>query len=88
MSDIFVGLIAIGELVAFVAYVYLSNKEKTKLVNALISKNAQDMTNLTLADQTQIKPEVTVPPDLIPTDEMNDEKFDQMIQEQLNGDLN
>ena len=83
MSELFVGLIAIGELLAFIAYVFLTNKEKQKLVNALIAKDAQDMTHLTLADNTKIQPEVNGTPDLIPTDQLTDEQFDEQIQEQL-----
>ena len=84
MSEIFLGLLAILQLTGFICYVYITNQEKAKLVNAIIARNAQEMTNLTLADQTQIKPEVSVPnPDLVPTDQMTDEQFDDHIQQEL-----
>lgn len=55
IAEIFLGLIAIAELIAFGAYVYLSNKEKAKLINALISKQPSDYINATLADHTKIE---------------------------------
>ncbi len=85
MSDIFLGLIAIGELVAFVGYVYLSNEEKKKLINAVLSKNAQEFTNLTFADQTKIEPDIKSNPDLMPIENLDDEAFDKHIQEELNN---
>ena len=59
---------------------YLNNKKQEKLVNSLIAKNANEMTTLTLADQTKVIAEKpTGQSDLIPTDEMNDEQFQTMI---------
>lgn len=83
MSDIFLGLIAIGELVAFAFYVHETNKEKAKLTNALIAKDAQEMTNLTFADNTKIEPSITSQPELLSTDQMTDEQFEEHIQEEI-----
>lgn len=85
MSEFFLGVISIGELVAFVAYVYLTNKEKAKLVNALMSKDSTEFVHNTLADQTKIEPEIKSNPDLLPIENLNEEEFDKHIQEELNG---
>ena len=78
-------LVLIG---AFIVYVHETNKEKAKLVNALISRNAQELTNLTFADQTTIKPIKPTVEDLIPTDQLTDEQFDEMIDQQNAEALN
>lgn len=86
IADIFLGLVCLGLIGAFVLYVRETNREKQKLINALIARNAQETANLTFADNTKITPEVTKPdPDLIPMDQLNDEQFDEHIQATLNN---
>ena len=85
MIEVLFTIIILVLLAGFAWYIRESNKEKAKLVNALIAKDATEMTNLTLADQTTIKPEVNREPDLVPMDQVDDEKFDEHIQEVLNG---
>ena len=65
---LFIGLIAWRE--------YNYRKENAKLINALISKNAQEARDLNLADNTKIKydPKVEMP-DMIPTDQLNDDDW-------------
>jgi hypothetical protein len=61
--------------------VYIAWKEKThvqktnKLVNALTSKNASELRDLTLADNVNIKSEKPREPDLIPTEQLTDEEY-------------
>jgi len=55
---------------------YNYRKETAKLINALISKNAQEARDLGIADNTKIKFEPKEEmPDLIPTDQLNDEDW-------------
>lgn len=82
MIEILLTIIILGLIGAFAFYVHESNKEKAKLVNALIAKEPQDLINMTLADQTTIKPEVSQP-DIMPFDQLGDEEFDQHIQDEL-----
>mgnify|MGYP001599524813 CR=1 FL=1 len=63
-----------------------SRLERSKLINAIISKSAQDMTNLELADKTKIETNIPqIRPDLVPESELNDETFTKMMKE---GKLN
>lgn len=57
--------------------------ERAKLINALISKNAQEMVNLDLADKTQIKAETPQlqKSDLIPIENLEQEVFEKAIKE-------
>lgn len=57
IAEIFLGFIALGELLAFVGYVYLSNKDKTKLINALIAKDSQELFNLNMAEKFKVEKE-------------------------------
>ena len=85
MIDILLFGMNVALLATFGWYVHESNKEKAKLVNALLSKSPQDMVNMTLADQTEIKPQVgpDKDPDLIPMDQLTDEEFDNHIAQEL-----
>lgn len=68
-------------------YIHQTNKEKAKLINALIAKKPEDMVHMTLADQTTIKPEVgsdIKDSDLVPMEQLSDEEFDNHIAKQLN----
>ena len=78
------GFIIIALLGSFVLYVKESNKEKAKLVNALVAKSPEQFRDLNLADKVApIKSEPPQPPDLILTDQMSEDEFDKHIQEQL-----
>ena len=79
-------LVVIAFLICLLGYSEHENrKERAKLLNSIIAKNAQELTNLTLADQTTIKPEINGQSDLMPMEQADDEKFDEHIQEVLNG---
>ena len=64
-------------------YVREVNKERKKLINALVSKNAQEMTNHELADKTKIEPVTPKPPDFIPSENLTEEQFDNMIKNEI-----
>lgn len=76
-------LIGIVGMHAF--YVIETNKEKAKLINALIAKNPEQMRDLTLADKVApIKPQAQAEmPDLIPEQNLDEEAFDAFIKQEL-----
>ncbi len=87
IADIALGLVSLSLVIAFVFYVRESNKEKAKLINALIAKTPEQARDLDLADKVApIQPAVTPQqPDLVPLENVDEEEFEQHIKEQLNG---
>mgnify|MGYP001587815384 CR=1 FL=1 len=53
--------------------------ERSKLINALLAKNAQDMVNLDLADKTEIKAQVPQTPYLSPIENVSQEEFEEAL---------
>lgn len=53
--------------------------ERSKLTNALLAKNAQEMVNLDLADKTQIKTEVPKQSDFVPQENLSQEDWEKAI---------
>mgnify|MGYP001592765409 FL=1 len=54
--------------------------ERSKLINALLAKNATEMVNLDLADKTQIKTEVpSKEPDFIPPENLSQEDWEKVV---------
>ena len=54
--------------------------EHSKLINALLAKNAQEMVNLDLADKTEIKTQdVVKKEDLIPERDLDQETWEKVI---------
>lgn len=59
-----------------------SRLERSKLINALMAKNNQEMVNLEIADKTQIKANVPVEnPDLVPIENLDQEAFEKIIKQ-------
>lgn len=59
--------------------------ERSKLINALLAKNAQEMVNLDMADKTQIKveiPETLKEPDFTPPENLSQEDWEKAV---ING---
>ncbi len=84
IAEIMLGLVSIALIVGFILYVKESNKEKAKLINALIAKNPEQLRDLDLADKVVLpKPSVNPTPELIPEDQLSEEDFDQVIKQQL-----
>lgn len=54
-------------------YVHCSNKEKKQLVDAIIAKSALELRDLRMAENTKITIKPNPLPDLIPTDQLDDE---------------
>ena len=55
--------------------------ERNKLINALLSKNAQDLANLELADKTQIKAELPKEPNFVPPENLSQEDWEKVIKQ-------
>ena len=65
-------------------YVKEVNKEKSKLINALISKNAVELRDLELTEKVKpIETAVDKPPDLVPESDITDKEFDKAIKEEI-----
>lgn len=63
-----------------------NRKERAKLVNAIMSKNASDLASLDFVDKQPAPKDVSqTPPDLVPFEGLDEEEFDKHIQEQLGG---
>jgi hypothetical protein len=61
---------------------YQNRKEKQRLINIIISKNNQELRDIEIADQTQIKVKTEPKPsDLVPEQDLTDQEFDKMIKE-------
>jgi hypothetical protein len=84
MSEVVLFLV-ITALVALLAWDrHETRKERDKLMNIIISRTAQDLANLELAEKvTQIDPNPQFPPDLVPENELTDEEFQKHIREEV-----
>lgn len=84
---ILLGILA-GINLAFLAfhayYVREVNKEKSKLVNALISKNAVELRDLELTEKVKpIETAVDKPQDLVPEADITNDEFDKAIKKEI-----
>ena len=76
--------IILAILVYHAYYVREVNKEKSKLINALISKNAVELRDLELTEKVKpIETAVDKQPDLVPEAEITDDEFDKAIKEEI-----
>jgi len=72
-------VLVIIALVALIGWQeYNNRKERAKLVNAIIGKNAQEVASLDLADKTEITSK-TVKPDIIPMENMSDDEWEKAL---------
>lgn len=88
MSEIVLGLIVLAILGGHFWYVQEKNKETKKLINALVSKNPEQMRDLEMVDKVQIKPAKPIEefePDLSPLAGLSQDDFDEHIKETLHG---
>lgn len=81
-------MIELGVIVALVALIgfqeYQNRKERAKLVNALMSKNATELASLEFVDRVKPADTKVVDP-MISTADMSDEEFEKHIEEINNG---
>ena len=89
MTDLFFTLIIIALLTGFFFYIREQERKTSKLINALLSKDTTDYVSRTLAENTQIKPEVNgnTNPDLISMEQLDDDAFDAHIKATLDNKL-
>lgn len=81
-------MIELGVIVALVALLgwekYQNRKERAKMLNAIISKDNQEMVNLELADKTEVKaPNPQPQDDWMPVEAMEDEEYAKMIKQSI-----
>lgn len=82
-------LIIFALLGAFSWYVRESNRDKTKLINGILAKNSQEYVERTLAENTEIKPEIgnNVPSEFVDMSTLDEEGFDKHIQQTLGNEI-
>ena len=70
-------------LVALIGWQEWNNrKERAKMLNAIIGKNAMEIASLDLADKTDIKAKTTSKQDITPLENIPDEDFEKFIKKQ------
>lgn len=62
---------------------YQTRKERNKLINAIIAKDAKELKDLDFVDKLPTPKVDTTKPDLVPFDQMDEEEFDRHIEEEL-----
>lgn len=84
MTEVIFGVIVISLLLGFALYVVETNKEKAKLINALIAKTPEQMRDLNLADKVKsITPPPASSPDLVPLETLSEDDFEEHIKKEL-----
>ena len=82
-------MIELGVIVALVALIgwqeYQNRKERNKLINALMAKDAKELSDLEFVDRIIPEPKVERPPDLIPVSDLSDDEFEKYIAKETNG---
>jgi len=83
MTDIIL-LLVIALLLFYIAWdKYETRKQQNKLINAIISKNANELAATDLADNTKIELPKNEEPDLVPFEGLSEDEFDEHIKESL-----
>jgi len=70
-------IVALISLIAFMDW--NNRKERKSLLNAIKSKDVQDMVNLELADKTKIDLPTEPQPDIVPTETLTDQEYEDLI---------
>lgn len=79
MSEIILSLVIVALLIYIALKERLVSQERSKLVNAIIAKNAQEAIGLATADSA--KPQPPKPPELIPSDSLTDDQWEKVVAE-------
>jgi hypothetical protein len=80
-------ILVIAVLCVMLAYErYMMNCEREKLINALISKNAQELGELERVAKTNPEPQVEKEPEYTPAESISDKKFDELVKETNEGE--
>jgi chromatin segregation and condensation protein Rec8/ScpA/Scc1 (kleisin family) len=74
MTEIVLTIVIVA-LLGYHAYCErLHKQEREKMMNAIVAKNAQELRDLTLAENTEIKVKPPGPPDLEPLENLSDQQ--------------
>ena len=81
-------LVLVGINIAFLAYhayyVKETNKEKSKMINSIISKNATELRDLELTEKVQpIKTAVDKPAEFVPVSDLTDKEFSKAMDKEI-----
>jgi hypothetical protein len=72
----------LGTLGYLAWHTHLESKEKSKTINALIAKNAQDFSNFELSDKMEkvkVEPQPNIREDLQELSDLSDKEFDEKV---------
>ena len=58
---------------------YQNRKERAKMLNAIMGKNAQEIASLDLADKTDIKAKTQTKSDIVPLENLPEDEFEKII---------
>ena len=73
-------IIVIIALVVLIGFQEFQNrKERNKLINALISKDAKELADLEFREKLKPEPIEEKLPDMVPLDELTEDEFDKFI---------
>lgn len=83
MTDLLFGIIILALIICFVFYVKETNKEKARLINALVSRTPQDYVNAQMTEK--VKPIEPMKPEqqLIDEHELGQEEWEEAIKASL-----
>lgn len=83
MTELVLLAVILG-LIGVILYQEYSNRlDRSKLVNALIARSANDLRDLQVADQTKIQiRQENKPAEFVSTDQMSSEEWDKYIEDQ------
>jgi len=84
MTEIILVIIIFLLLVYIGVKEYLDRKERKTMINALMAKNAPELTNLEWAQNTKVNlKEQESEPDLVPLDSVSDKEFSKVIEDEI-----
>jgi len=79
MTEIILGLLVLGQSVLIALVLKQSKDERSKLVNAVIAKDAQELAILETVDKIKPVEEPKMPSDWVAESELSDEEFENRI---------
>lgn len=83
MTEIILALV-IGALLVLLGWKdHTQRKERSKLLNALISKDAKEMRDLELVDKVEVEDEPEEEePDIVPLEDIDDDEFNEVMEKE------
>ena len=83
MSEIILALTLIAFFIYHAWYVREGNRDRKRLIKAIMSKDVQEFTNSEVVEESSKKPQT--PPDAVDMQTLDDEQFTKLIKKQTNG---